>query len=122
MTGGGRGQIEACFRGRLGNFSLDAGFKVPATGVTAIFGPSGCGKTSVARCLAGLQYLPDSFCAIDGEVWQDADEIPKAPPATDRLRLPGGEPVSAFFGQGKPDSTVRRAVRHRSSTASALTR
>jgi molybdate transport system ATP-binding protein len=71
MTGNGRGQIQAIFRGRLGNFSLDADFLVPATGVTAIFGPSGCGKTSVARCLAGLQYLRGGFCAIDGEIWQD---------------------------------------------------
>ena len=44
---------------------------MPATGVTAIFGPSGCGKTTVARCLAGLQYLPGGLCAIDGDVWRD---------------------------------------------------
>lgn len=71
MTTGAPGRIEAAFRGRLGGFSLDARFSVPATGVTAIFGPSGCGKTTVARCIAGLQHLPDSFCAIDGDVWQD---------------------------------------------------
>jgi len=71
MTGNGSGQIQASFRGRLGSFSLDASFSVPATGVTAIFGPSGCGKTTVARCLAGLQYLAGSFCAIDGDIWQD---------------------------------------------------
>lgn len=65
-----RGHIQASFRGALGNFLLDARFEAPATGVTAIFGPSGCGKTTVARCLAGLQYLAGSFCAIDGEVWQ----------------------------------------------------
>ncbi len=51
---------------------------MPATGVTAIFGPSGCGKTTVARCLAGLQYLPGSFCAIDGEIWQDPSTFRKA--------------------------------------------
>jgi len=71
MTANKSGQIQASFRGSLGNFSLDASFAVPATGVTAVFGPSGCGKTTVARCLAGLQYLPGSFCAIDGEIWQD---------------------------------------------------
>jgi len=70
MTANKSGQIQASFRGNLGNFSLDASFAVPATGVTAIFGPSGCGKTTVARCLAGLQYLPESFCTIDGEIWQ----------------------------------------------------
>ncbi|OIQ68696.1 Fe(3+) ions import ATP-binding protein FbpC [mine drainage metagenome] len=51
---------------------------MPATGVTAIFGPSGCGKTTVARCLAGLQYLPGSFCAIDGDIWQDQSTFRKA--------------------------------------------
>jgi molybdate transport system ATP-binding protein len=72
------GRIQASFRGTIGGFSLDAGFEAPATGVTAIFGPSGCGKTTVARCLAGLQYLAGSFCAIDGEVWQDGSNFRKA--------------------------------------------
>ena len=72
------GHIQAAFRGSLGGFSLDASFSAPATGVTAIFGPSGCGKTTVARCLAGLQYLPGSFCAIDGDIWQDHSTFRKA--------------------------------------------
>ena len=63
--------IRARFRGVLGRFTLDACFEVPATGVTALFGPSGCGKSTVLRCFAGLQHLPGSFCAIDGDVWQD---------------------------------------------------
>src|SRR6266568_6457538 len=78
MTTNEPGRIQATFRGRLGGFSLDASFSVPATGVTAIFGPSGCGKTTVARCLAGLHHLPDSFCAIDGEIWQDRSTFRKA--------------------------------------------
>ncbi len=65
------GRIDVAFCGKIGTFSLDASFSTPATGVTAIFGPSGCGKTTVARCLAGLHYLPGSFCAIDGDIWQD---------------------------------------------------
>ncbi len=65
------GKIQAAFRGSLGHFTLDASFVVPARGVTAIFGASGSGKTTVARCLAGLHCLPGSFCAIDGEIWQD---------------------------------------------------
>ena len=72
------GHIQASFRGRIGNFLLDASFEAPATGVTAIFGPSGCGKTTVLRCLAGLQHLPGSLCAVDGEVWQDASTFRKA--------------------------------------------
>jgi len=74
----GSGHIEAVFRGSLGGFSLDATFSAPATGVTVIFGPSGCGKTTVARCLAGLQFLPGSFCAIDGDIWQDQSTFRKA--------------------------------------------
>ena len=65
------GTIRAKFRGTLGRFTLDAAFEVPATGVTALFGPSGCGKSTILRCLAGLQHLPGSFCAIDGDIWQD---------------------------------------------------
>ncbi|MGO8910754.1 MAG: molybdenum ABC transporter ATP-binding protein [Bradyrhizobium sp.] len=78
MTAKLRGRIQATFRGSLGEFPLDASFSVPASGVTAIFGPSGCGKTTVARCLAGLHYLPGSFCAIDGEIWQDPSTFRKA--------------------------------------------
>ena len=78
MTANKSGQIQASFRGNLGNFLLDASFAVPATGVTATFGPSGCGKTTIARCVAGLQYLPGSFCAIGGDIWQDPSRFRKA--------------------------------------------
>ncbi len=64
------GRIEIAFKGQLGSFALDAQFSVPAKGVAGIFGPPGSGKTTVARCIAGLEDLPDGFCAIDGEVWQ----------------------------------------------------
>jgi molybdate transport system ATP-binding protein len=67
----GAPQIRAAFRGTLGRFTLDAAFETPATGVTGLFGPSGCGKTTVLRCMAGLLRLPDGYCAIDGDVWQD---------------------------------------------------
>jgi len=63
--------IRAKFCGTLGRFKLDASFEVPATGVTALFGPSGCGKSTILRCISGLQHLPGSFCAIDGDIWQD---------------------------------------------------
>jgi len=66
--------IEAAFTGRLGEFSLDVAFKVPASGVTVLFGPSGCGKTTVLRCLAGLERLPGRL-AVAGEVWQDDQQF-----------------------------------------------
>jgi molybdate transport system ATP-binding protein len=73
---------------------------VPAVGVTAIFGPSGCGKTTVARCLAGLQNLPGSSCAIDGDIWQDRTAF----------RLPHQRPIGYVFQEASLFShlSVRR--------------
>ena len=65
------GVIEASFRGRVGAFSLEAAFSVPAAGLTALFGPSGCGKTTVLRCIAGLQRFAGGRCVVGGEVWQE---------------------------------------------------
>lgn len=62
--------IEAAFHGRLGEFTLDVAFNVPASGVTVLFGPSGCGKTTVLRCFAGLERLPGRL-SVAGETWQD---------------------------------------------------
>jgi molybdate transport system ATP-binding protein len=92
--------IRATFRGMLGRFSLDASFSVPATGVTALFGPSGCGKTTVLRCMAGLQHLPDGYCAIDGDVWQDQT----------LFRRPHERPVGYVFQEASlfPHLSVRR--------------
>jgi molybdate transport system ATP-binding protein len=70
--------IRAEFRGTLGGFALNAAFEVPATGITGLFGPSGCGKSTVLRCLAGLQQMPNSFCAVAEDVWQDASIFRKA--------------------------------------------
>jgi molybdate transport system ATP-binding protein len=100
MSASGKGQLEFAFRGRLGAFALDASFRAPAAGVTAIFGPSGCGKTTVARCIAGLQHLADGFCAIDDDIWQDQ--------AT--FRLPHQRPIGYVFQEASlfPHLSVRR--------------
>ncbi|WP_225144495.1 MULTISPECIES: ATP-binding cassette domain-containing protein [unclassified Bradyrhizobium] len=65
------GHIAVTFNGSLANIPLDAQFSVPAKGVTATLGPPGCGKTTLARCIAGVQRLPNAFCAVDGAIWQD---------------------------------------------------
>jgi molybdate transport system ATP-binding protein len=63
--------IQARFRATLGAFALDAAFKAPARGFTALFGPSGCGKTTILRCVAGLVRLADGYFALEDDVWQD---------------------------------------------------
>lgn len=62
--------IDAAFRGTLGDFTLDASFRVPASGVTGLFGPSGSGKTTILRCVAGLERLSGNL-SVNGDVWQD---------------------------------------------------
>jgi molybdate transport system ATP-binding protein len=69
VSGGDR-DIDACFQGTLGEFSLDVAFSCPMRGVTAVFGPSGCGKTTLLRCVAGLQRVAGRL-SVGGEVWQD---------------------------------------------------
>lgn len=75
MREAGTATIEVAFRGAIGGFCLDAAFKVPARGVTALFGPSGCGKTTVLRCIAGLRRVADGVCRIDGQTWQDGPQF-----------------------------------------------
>ena len=109
--GGGRGMsgsggIEARFRGTLGRFCWMRSFEAPARGVTGLFGPSGCGKTTVLRCIAGLaaaaaRVLPRRRRHLAG--WRI---VPPAPPAADRLCVPGSEPVSASAGDAQ--SALRR--------------
>lgn len=56
--------------GRVGGFALDAAFKVPLTGVTALFGPSGSGKTTILRAIAGLTRV-GGHIAVGADCWQD---------------------------------------------------
>ena len=92
--------IRVAFRGRIGDFVLDAAFEAPGRGVTALFGPSGCGKTSVLRCIAGLQRLADGFCAVGEDVWQ----------AGATWRPPHARPIGYVFQEASlfPHLSVRR--------------
>jgi molybdate transport system ATP-binding protein len=62
--------LSAAFKGKRGNFSLDAAIDAPAGAITALFGPSGAGKTSLLRAIAGLDRF-DGRCALGESVWQD---------------------------------------------------
>ena len=67
---GAASELEGRFKGRLGDFRLEADFAIPAAGVTALFGPSASGKTTLLRCIAGLQRM-DGRLSFRGERWQD---------------------------------------------------
>ncbi|MBO6826506.1 MAG: molybdenum ABC transporter ATP-binding protein [Sneathiella sp.] len=64
--------IHIDLQGVLGDFSIEAAFAAPTSGVTAIFGPSGCGKTSILRAVAGLNSSLTGLIQIGEEIWQDA--------------------------------------------------
>lgn len=64
------GELHAQFNLQLESFALDAEFRAPSRGVTALFGPSGSGKTTLLRCIAGLERTPGKLF-INGEIWQD---------------------------------------------------
>jgi len=51
-------------------FALNAEFRAPGRGITAVFGPSGGGKTTLLRCIAGLERAAGAFVLAD-ETWQD---------------------------------------------------
>lgn len=64
--------IHARLNGRVGAFSFETSFAIPAKGITALSGPSGCGKTTILRCLAGLTRVHDAEIRIGDMVWQDS--------------------------------------------------
>lgn len=63
-------RLDIALNGSVGDFVLDAGFNVPATGITAVWGPSGSGKTTLLRAIAGLTRF-DGHVRIGDSVWQD---------------------------------------------------
>lgn len=62
--------IEVELKGMFGAFVLDASFRAPTAGVTAIAGRSGSGKTTLLRCIAGLERARGKV-RFDDETWQD---------------------------------------------------
>lgn len=62
------------FQRQLSDFQLDVKQQLPGKGVTALFGVSGSGKTTVLRALAGLVRLENSYCRLDGTLWQDESQ------------------------------------------------
>ena len=67
--------LSANFELGLGDFSLQLNEDLPLSGVTAVFGKSGSGKTSLLRVIAGLEPGAKGRIAVNGEVWQDAQQF-----------------------------------------------
>ncbi|WP_246840491.1 molybdenum ABC transporter ATP-binding protein [Lacimicrobium sp. SS2-24] len=57
------------------NFSLRVALTLPGSGITGILGPSGSGKTTLLRCIAGLEQPHDGLVMVNGQRWQDKDNV-----------------------------------------------
>ena len=56
---------------RRGAFELDARFRAPAPGVTALFGASGAGKSTLVEVIAGLARPARGALALGDRAWFD---------------------------------------------------
>jgi molybdate transport system ATP-binding protein len=65
---------------RQGHFQVDAAFKTPNTGVTALFGPSGAGKTSVINMVAGLIRPDQGRIVVQERILFDSGQGINLPP------------------------------------------
>ncbi len=72
MTG-----LAAHFRLARKDFSIDARFEAPETGVTGLFGPSGSGKTTILRMIAGLEKPDKGWLSLNERIWQDEGRFMK---------------------------------------------
>lgn len=63
--------IEARFKIKRQNFTLDVELNIPDNGVTAVYGDSGCGKTTLLRAIAGLEFSQDGYLRVGHKLWQD---------------------------------------------------
>ncbi len=77
--------IDARLTLRRGKFLLEAAFRTPAQGVTALFGPSGCGKSTLLHCIAGLEPAVRGRLSLADEVWQDSESAIFIPPHRRRV-------------------------------------
>lgn len=72
-------EMVASVKARLGSFDLDVDFRVPGSGVTAVFGRSGSGKTTLLRWIAGFVGAKEAYLKVNDEVWEDTKHKTSVP-------------------------------------------
>lgn len=77
--------MEIKMRRRQGDFLVDAAFKGPESGVTALFGPSGAGKTSLINMVAGLLRPDAGRITVNGLCLFDSARRINLPPEKRRI-------------------------------------
>ena len=70
---------------KQGDFSIDAGFTIEDSGVTALFGYSGAGKTSLVNMVAGLSNPDSGQIEMDGRTLFDSVQGINVPPEKRRV-------------------------------------
>ena len=105
--------IDASLVLRRGDFLLEASFRTPATGVTALLGPSGCGKSTLLNCIAGLQPAEHGRLEVNGEFWQDSGRHIFVPPHRRRVGYVFQDPglLGHLDVRGNLEYGMRRAGR-----------
>jgi molybdate transport system ATP-binding protein len=76
--------VDANFRLRRGDFTLDAKFTTEG-GLTALFGRSGAGKSTIVDCIAGLIRPDSGYLRIAGETLFDKAAGINLPPERRRV-------------------------------------
>jgi len=77
---GALGMLEVSLRHRFPGFAIEAAFRSPTPGVTAVFGPSGCGKSTTLSAVAGLLRPDEGRVVLDGTVLLDTAAGIAVPP------------------------------------------
>ena len=77
--------IEIDVEKRVGNFTLEAQFEAPSSGVTALFGRSGSGKTTLIDMIAGLISPTRGRIVVDQQVMFDSEQHVDLPPEKRQL-------------------------------------
>ena len=77
--------IEIDVEKRVGNFTLEAQFETPSSGVTALFGRSGSGKTTLVDMIAGLISPTRGRIVVDQQVMFDSEQNVNLPPEKRQL-------------------------------------